>query len=86
MVITDSLPAQTTYQSAFGVFEGGTVAASVCSGGTNTGTYAAPTVTGNLGSIAASATKTVYFRATIKSKGSSLTYDRQACRVASSPR
>ena len=27
-----------------------------------------------------------YFRATIKSKGSSLTYDRQACRVSSSPR
>jgi hypothetical protein len=26
-----------------------------------------------------------YFRATIKSKGSSLTYDRQACRVASAP-
>jgi uncharacterized repeat protein (TIGR01451 family) len=65
VVITDSLPAQTTYLSAFGVFEGGTVASSVCSGGTNTGTYAAPTVTGNLGSIAASATKTVYFRATI---------------------
>ena len=65
VVITDSLPAQTTYLSSFGVFEGGTVAASVCSGGTGTGTYAAPTVTGNLGSIAASATKTVYFRATI---------------------
>jgi len=26
-----------------------------------------------------------YFRATIKSKGSSLTYDRQACKVSSSP-
>lgn len=65
VVITDPIPAQTTYVAGFGVFEGGTVAASICSGGTATGTYSAPTVTGNLGSIAAGATETVYFRATI---------------------
>jgi uncharacterized repeat protein (TIGR01451 family) len=65
VAVTDSLPSTVTYQASFGIWEGGTVAASVCSGGTNTGTYSAPTVTGNLGSIAASATKTVYFRATI---------------------
>jgi uncharacterized repeat protein (TIGR01451 family) len=65
VVITDPLPAQTTYVAAFGVFEGGTVSAGVCSGGTATGTFATPTVTGNLGSVAAGATETVYFRVTI---------------------
>jgi uncharacterized repeat protein (TIGR01451 family) len=65
VVITDSLPTQTTYVSAFGVFEGGTVAGAVCSGGTATGTFASPTVTGNLGTVAAGATETVYFRVTI---------------------
>jgi hypothetical protein len=64
--ITDSLPATVVYLASFGIWEGGTVASSVCSGGTNTGTYAAPTVTGNLGTVAASSTKTVYFRATIQ--------------------
>jgi hypothetical protein len=56
-----------SYVSAFGVYEGGTVASGVCSGGTNTGTYTAgtKTVAGALGSIAAGATKTVYFRVTI---------------------
>jgi uncharacterized repeat protein (TIGR01451 family) len=65
VIITDPLPAQTTYVSAFGVFEGGTVSAAVCSGGTATGTFASPTVTGNLGSVAAGTTETVYFRVTI---------------------
>jgi uncharacterized repeat protein (TIGR01451 family) len=56
------------YVSAFGVYEGGSVASGVCSGGTNTGTYNAGTLTvaGTLGSIAANTTKTVYFRVTIK--------------------
>jgi uncharacterized repeat protein (TIGR01451 family) len=63
VVITDPLPAQTTYVSAFGVFEGGTVASAVCSGGT--ATFASPTVTGNLGTVAAGTTETVYFRITI---------------------
>jgi uncharacterized repeat protein (TIGR01451 family) len=65
VVITDILPAQTTYLGSFGVWEGGSVASSVCSGGTNTGTQATGTVTGNLGSVAASSTETVYFRVTI---------------------
>jgi uncharacterized repeat protein (TIGR01451 family) len=65
MVITDALPSQTTYVSSFGVYEGGSVASSVCSGGTSTGSFGSGTVTGNLGSLAASATKTVYFRVTI---------------------
>jgi uncharacterized repeat protein (TIGR01451 family) len=68
VAISDILPTQTTYVSAFGVFEGGSVASSVCSGGTGTGTYTAGTTTvaGALGSIAAGTTKTVYFRVTIK--------------------
>ncbi len=65
VVITDPLPAQTTYVSAFGVYEGGSVASSVCSGGTNTGTEASGTITGTIGALTAGQTKTVYFRATI---------------------
>ncbi|MBK8628872.1 MAG: DUF11 domain-containing protein [Sphingomonadales bacterium] len=64
IVITDPLPAQTTY-TAYGVWEGGTVAGSVCSGGTNTGTHVSGTVTGNVGTLTAGQTKTVYFRVTI---------------------
>ena len=67
--ITDVLPTQTTYISSgsFGVFEAGTVASGVCSGGTNTGTYnaGATRVDGTLGTVAAGATKTLYFRVTI---------------------
>lgn len=65
VVITDTIPATTTYVSAFGVFEGGTVAAGVCSGGTATGTFATGTATGNLGTIAASVSESMYFRVTI---------------------
>lgn len=68
VVITDNLPTQTSRSAAnatFGIWEGGTIAAGVCSGGTNTGTFASPTVTGNLGTIAAGATETVYFQVTI---------------------
>jgi hypothetical protein len=68
VVINDNLTSlPVTYSSAFGVFEGGSVASSVCSGGTGTGTYNAGTkiVNGNLGTITAGQTKTVYFRATI---------------------
>jgi uncharacterized repeat protein (TIGR01451 family) len=68
VAISDVIPAQTTYLSAFGVFEGGSVASGVCSGGTGTGTYTAGTTTvaGSLGTINAGTTKTVYFRVTIK--------------------
>lgn len=65
VVITDVLPAQTTYVSAFGVYEGGSVSSGTCSGGTNTGSESAGTVTGNLGTVASGATETVYFRVTI---------------------
>ena len=65
VVITDVLPAQTTYVGAFGVFEGGSVSGSTCSGGTGTGSQSSGTVTGNLGTVAAGATEAVYFRVTI---------------------
>lgn len=64
VVITDAIPAQTTYVTGSG-WEGGTVAAAVCSGGTNTATFATGTFTGTLGAIAAGATETAYFRVTI---------------------
>jgi uncharacterized repeat protein (TIGR01451 family) len=68
VAISDVVPVETLYLSAFGVYEGGTVASSVCSGGASTGTYTAGTTTvaGALGSITAGTTKTVYFRVTIK--------------------
>lgn len=67
VAITDIVPAQTTYQSAFGIFVDGTTAAGVCSGGTASGTYNAgtTTVSGTIASIAAGNTRTLYFRATI---------------------
>jgi uncharacterized repeat protein (TIGR01451 family) len=68
VAISDVVPPETLYLSAFGVYEGGTVASSVCSGGASTGTYTVGTTTvaGALGSITAGTTKTVYFRVTIK--------------------
>jgi uncharacterized repeat protein (TIGR01451 family) len=72
--IGDTLPAEVTYLAAFGIWEGGTVASSICSGGTNTGVFTAPagppitpsgSVSGTLGTVATSTTKTLYFRAKI---------------------
>lgn len=65
IVITDPLPSQTAYVSGFGVYEGGSVSGGVCSGGAATGTESSGTVTGNLGTLTAGQTKTVYFRVLI---------------------
>lgn len=66
VVITDSVPTQTSYLAAFGVRTGGTaVTGSTCTPGAGTGTYAAPVVTGNLGTINAGTQQTVVFQATI---------------------
>lgn len=67
VVITDILPAATTYDAVFEIYEGGIVTGGVCSGGTQVSTYNAgtSTVTGDLGTVAAGATETVYFRVTI---------------------
>ncbi len=67
IVVTDPLPAQTTYDSTFGIFFNATVTGGVCSAGTNPGgTFATGTVTGNAMSIAGGATQGVYFRAIIQ--------------------
>ena len=65
-VVTDPVPTQTTYNSAFGIFINGTVTAGVCNvDGTAGGSYTAPTVSGTLSNLAAGQTRTLYFRATI---------------------
>ncbi len=66
--VSDVVPAQTTYDSVFGIKLNGTVTAGVCNAdGTAGGTYtsATTTVAGTLGDVAAGATRTLYFRATI---------------------
>ncbi len=67
--IVDSLPAQVTFDNTFGIFVDGTVDGSgVCQAdGSAGGSYNAGTdeVSGTLSDIAASQTRTLYFRATI---------------------
>ena len=66
--ISDVVPAQTTYDATFGIRIDGTVTAGVCNAdGIAGGTYTAGTTTvaGTLSDVAASATRTLYFRATI---------------------
>jgi len=64
--ISDTLPAQTTYNAAFGIFLNGTVTAGSCNAdGTTGGAFAAGVVSGTLNSIAAGTTRSLYFRATI---------------------
>jgi hypothetical protein len=66
--ITDVVPAQTAYDSAFGIRLNGTVTAGVCNAdGTTGGTYTAGTTTvaGTLNNLAGGSTSTLYFRVTI---------------------
>lgn len=68
--ISDPLPAQTTYDAAYGIFQSGTYTGSAPSGtcnldGTAGGSFAAGTVSGTLGTVNAGTTRTLYFRATI---------------------
>jgi hypothetical protein len=68
--ISDPLPAQTTYETAYGIFVGGTYTGTPGTGtcnldGTAGGSFATGTVSGTLGSIAAGATRTLYFRVRI---------------------
>jgi len=66
VVVTDTLPTETTYDAGFGIFFNGTVSGGVCSGGTNPGgTFASGTVTGNAMTVAGGSTQTLYFRTTI---------------------
>jgi len=66
--VSDGLPAQTTYDAGFGIRINGTVTASVCNAdGVAGGSYngGTTTVSGTLSDVAAGATRTLYFRATI---------------------
>ncbi len=66
VTISDPLPAQTTYDSTYGIFLNGTVTAGVCNAdGTAGGTQAAGTVSGSLSSVASAQTRTLYFRVAI---------------------
>lgn len=68
--ISDPLPAQTTYDSGYGIFQSGTYTGSAPSGTCNLdgvagGTFSAGTVSGTLGTVNPGTTRTLYFRATI---------------------
>lgn len=70
--IGDPLPTQTTYETAFGIFQNGTYTGTPDTGtcnldGTAGGTFTAATstVSGTLGTLAAGATRTLYFRVRI---------------------
>lgn len=64
--VSDPVPTQTTYSTAFGIFLNGTVTGGVCNAdGTAGGSFASNTVSGTLGNVAAGQTRTLYFRATI---------------------
>jgi hypothetical protein len=70
VAISDPLPAQTTFETAFGIFVGGTFTGTPGTGtcvqdGTAGGTFASGTVSGTLGSIAAGTVRTLYFRVRI---------------------
>ncbi|MBV8685727.1 MAG: hypothetical protein JOZ90_05930 [Alphaproteobacteria bacterium] len=64
--VTDTLPAQTTYLSAFGIKVNGTVTGSTCNAdGASGGSYASGVVSGALADITAGTTKTLVFRTTV---------------------
>jgi uncharacterized repeat protein (TIGR01451 family) len=66
VALSDPLPAETTYDSTFGIKLNGTVTGSTCNAdGSAGGSFASNTVSGTLSSIAASATRTLVFRVTI---------------------
>jgi hypothetical protein len=70
VAISDPLPAQTTYQTAYGIFLNGTYTGTPGTGtcnldGTAGGSITGTTVSGNLGTISAGQTRTLYFRVTI---------------------
>ena len=64
--VSDELPTQTTYDSAFGIKLNGTVTGSTCNAdGASGGSYAAGIVSGTLSDIAAGVTRTLVFRVTV---------------------
>lgn len=66
VAISDTLPGEVTYLSAYGIFLNGTVVSGTCQAdGSAGGSQAAGVVSGTLASVAATETKTLRFRATI---------------------
>ena len=66
VAFSDTLPAETTYDSSFGVLVNGTVTSGTCNAdGSNTGSHASGVVSGSIASLAAGATRTLLFRVTI---------------------
>lgn len=66
VAIADTLPTQTTGDTTYGLFQNGTFTAGTCNlDGTAGGTITATAVNGSLGTLAAGATRTIYFRVTI---------------------
>ncbi len=70
VAISDPLPAQTTYDSGYGIFQSGTYTGVTPTGtcnldGTAGGSFSAGTVNGSLGTLAAGTSRTIYFRVTI---------------------
>lgn len=70
VAISDPLPSQTTYDTAYGIFQSGTYTGTVPTGtcnldGTAGGSFSAGTVNGSLGTLATGTTRTLYFRVTI---------------------
>jgi uncharacterized repeat protein (TIGR01451 family) len=66
IAVSDVLPSQTTYVSAFGIRVNGTVTGSTCNAdGAAGGSFAAGTVSATLSDIAAGVTRTVLFRVTV---------------------
>jgi len=68
--ISDPLPTQTTYETSYGIFVGGTYTGTPGTGtcnldGSAGGAFATGTVSGTLGTIAAGATRTLYFQVRI---------------------
>jgi uncharacterized repeat protein (TIGR01451 family) len=66
IVVTDPLPAETTYDSGFGIKLNGTVTAGSCNAdGSSGGSFSSNTVAGTIASLAAGDARTVVFRVTI---------------------
>lgn len=66
VAVSDSLPEETSYLSAFGIKVNGTVTGSACNAdGTPGGAFAGNTVSATLDDIAAGVTRTVIFRVTV---------------------
>jgi uncharacterized repeat protein (TIGR01451 family) len=64
--VSDTLPAETAYDAAFGIKLNGTVTGSTCNAdGTSGGSYANGVVSGTLADLAAGSTGTLVFRTTI---------------------